>query len=285
MAGYDSARPSALESFRALVEETMLVFLHAVRANMHNARRSTPTAVDFTYALSAFGLSSADLAPHLALPVPSDLAAPHVPAPRPAEPAPTDLAPMLGAALHRGPAQNRYIPAHFPPLPSTHTYRSTPVFSQREHDPMKIRERAMEEGVLAEKALRRLTAAQAAAATVDRAVPGRRGRGAAAVKARKRDEVWGDVMGEMLEDDADERDSLGAAPSSSMDSGVRDMGGFDLSFGSDGAADEKTKAPDKERTVQPKSTSEKLDAVMRSGRLSVNHDRGHWRRGAGAAVR
>lgn len=54
---------------------------------------------------------------------------------------------------------NLHIPQQFPALPSRHTYKSEPVFAQREEDTRKIRERATEEGRLGEKALRKLVGA------------------------------------------------------------------------------------------------------------------------------
>lgn len=55
--------------------------------------------------------------------------------------------------------RSTYIPSHFPQFPSKHTYRYTPVFTEREDDPRKVRERATEEGRHGEEALRKLARA------------------------------------------------------------------------------------------------------------------------------
>ena len=53
-----------------------------------------------------------------------------------------------------------WIPANFPPLPSPHTYRYTPVAPTRVNDPRRIRELVAEEGKLGEQALRKLAGAK-----------------------------------------------------------------------------------------------------------------------------
>lgn len=55
--------------------------------------------------------------------------------------------------------QTSYIPAHFPQFPSKHTYRFTPVFTERETDPRRIRELGMEDSRQGEEALRKLARA------------------------------------------------------------------------------------------------------------------------------
>jgi len=54
--------------------------------------------------------------------------------------------------------RRRYIPSHFPSLPSKHTWQATPVVVKRETDARRIREQATQEGILAEQALRKLMA-------------------------------------------------------------------------------------------------------------------------------
>lgn len=52
-----------------------------------------------------------------------------------------------------------YVPNHFPPFPSMHTYKMTPEVPERVNDPRKIRELAIEDGRTAEQALRRVLGA------------------------------------------------------------------------------------------------------------------------------
>lgn len=69
--------------------------------------------------------------------------------------------PSLGPQLSGGDDRVRsaYIPSHFPEFPSKHTYRHTPMFTEREQDPRRIRERATEDGRHGEEALRKLARA------------------------------------------------------------------------------------------------------------------------------
>lgn len=230
--GYDTVRPSALEAFRAQVEEYMLNFLSDVKDSMAAARRTSAIPYDFTYALDTAGLSSSDLEPHLELPFPPQLSAPRIATPAPAEPPPLNLAHMLGAELHTPSIfknevkETSYIPAHFPPLPSRHSYLETPVFTEREKDARKIRERATEEGILAEQALRKLTAAKAQ--KVDRAAAARADKGQ---KPKFRDESWKSVMADLIKDDSD---FVGAEPSNTAFALGESAFGFDGAGGADG---------------------------------------------------
>jgi hypothetical protein len=158
-------------------------FLGAVRASMTACRRTSTTPQDFVAALSATRLAPSQLAPFAA--IPADVAQITQPALRPAPPPPPEEAPpdtgpllaVLGGALAADPRRaegsgaaaggkggrarggsGRFVPRHLPPLPSRHAWQATPVFAARaEVDKMALRERATEEGVLAERALRRLT--------------------------------------------------------------------------------------------------------------------------------
>lgn len=159
---------------------------------MTASRRTTPIPSDFTVALSTHNLSSTDFYPHLSLALPAPISAPAIAAPTPAEPPPTDLSPMLGSSLTRTDPSFSYIPSHFPALPSRHAWQSTPVFTDRERDPRKMRERATEEGILAEQALRRLTSARKPAQS-------RGERGTKRDEARAK--IWLEVVGEMLGDE------------------------------------------------------------------------------------
>ena len=105
-------------------------------------------------------MSVGDLLPHVKRhpniePVPTLL-----PSPPPEEDS-FKILPSLGPLLtdEDDRVQNAYIPKHFPDFPSKHTYRHTPVFTEREQDARKIRERATEDGRHGEEALRKLARA------------------------------------------------------------------------------------------------------------------------------
>jgi hypothetical protein len=135
-----------------------------VRQTMGSCRRIQPIPQDFEYALRRSFISVDDLTPHLKslralVPAPTLL-----PSPPPEEKDPFDdfsgmpvLDPYLSGENDR--VRSQYIPPHFPQFPSKHTYRYTPVFTERELDPRKIRERATEDGRHGEEALRKLARA------------------------------------------------------------------------------------------------------------------------------
>ncbi|KAF2729179.1 hypothetical protein EJ04DRAFT_502764 [Polyplosphaeria fusca] len=165
--GFDGATPEGMQFFTAMVDEFMRNFLAEVRTSMTMGRRISPVAHDWVKALMTtgnFGSSSLDF--HLntsALP-PTLLQPPFGPPALPEQPdvPPESIEGMIGAELS-GRAEKeskKHIPSHFPPFPSKHTWKSTSVFTQRENDPRKIREKATEEGIIAEQSLRRLMAAQ-----------------------------------------------------------------------------------------------------------------------------
>jgi transcription initiation factor TFIID subunit 8 len=222
----------------------MMNFLGTVKASMTASRRLTPLPQDFIFALAESGLESHHLDPHLRLALPDDIANPTIQPPRPSEAPPPDLAPMLGHELATPATQQYgYIPSHFPPLPSRHAWQSTNIFTAREKDPRRIRERATDEGVQAEHALRKLTAANKARSrqpTIDKA----------------KDKLWQDTIADLLEDDDHH-------PSATQDAdGDIRLDGFSDDYSSDKAAI-------------------MAELVRGSGSLMVNHDRSHWRRGRG----
>src|SRR4051812_6627786 len=117
----------------------MTNFLTQVRKSMASARRTETVPHDWIYALAANGLvGSSSLEPHLDTgEIPPSLLQPHFDPPEPADPPPLNLEGLLGPELS-GKAEKEskaYIPKHFPPFPSKHTYKSTPVFAKRENDP------------------------------------------------------------------------------------------------------------------------------------------------------
>ncbi|RAH63663.1 hypothetical protein BO85DRAFT_455624 [Aspergillus piperis CBS 112811] len=158
--GFDIADPAALDAFRRVTEEYLLRFASYVRQAMLSSRRIQPIPQDFEYALKRQSVPVSDLLPHVKRqpniePIPTLL-----PSPPPEEDSFKTL-PSLGPQLsgEDDRAHNAHIPKHFPDFPSKHTYRHTPVFTEREQDPRVIRERATEDGRHGEEALRKLARA------------------------------------------------------------------------------------------------------------------------------
>lgn len=138
----------------------MTGFLADVRKSMVAARRTETIPHDWIFALTEAGIrGSSLLEQHLDTgEVPPQLLQPYFDPPEPGSPPPVNLEGLLGPELS-GKAEKEskaYIPKHFPPFPSKHTYKSTAVFPERESDPRRIREKAAEEGIEAEKSLRKL---------------------------------------------------------------------------------------------------------------------------------
>jgi transcription initiation factor TFIID subunit 8 len=225
----------------------MMNFASTVKDSMTASRRITPIPQDFIFALAEAGLESHHLDPHLNLALPDGISNPTIPPPRPSEAPPPDLAPMLGHELATPATQQYgYIPSHFPPLPSRHAWQSTNLFTEREKDPRRIRERATDEGVQAEHALRKLTTANKARLrqpTVDKA----------------KDKLWQDTIAALLDDEDDRHHP----PTTQDADGDIRLDGYSDNYGRDKA------------TIM-------ADLVRGGGGLMVNHDRNHWRRGRGA---
>lgn len=195
--GYDSMRPEAMEMFRGLVDGFMRNFTDHVRQSMLSARRTITVPHDWVNALSEAGMSSSSLLePHLDMGViPPSLLQPAFAPPKSADPPPPNLEDLLGPGLS-GRAEKeskKYIPKHFPAFPSKHTWQATPVFTSRENDPRKIREKATEEGILAEQSLRKLMAAQKAGLQGDKARKQRRSK-----RMKKSDGLWQDAMKDLI---------------------------------------------------------------------------------------
>ena len=127
---------------------------------MSTCRRTQPIPQDFTFALAKGEVRSSSLRPHLKLPIHPAVAQPPLQPPSPEEPPPPTLDRLLGPELvePNSNSHKQWIPVHFPNLPSKHTWRDTPSFTERETEPLKIRELATQQGILAEKALRKLIA-------------------------------------------------------------------------------------------------------------------------------
>ncbi|PYH91031.1 hypothetical protein BO71DRAFT_333132 [Aspergillus ellipticus CBS 707.79] len=156
--GFDVADPEALDAFRRVTEEYLLRFASYVRQSMLSSRRIQPIPQDFELALKRQLVPLDDLLPHVKRhpniePIPTLL-----PSPPPEEDSFKSL-PSLGLSGEEDRVRTAHIPKHFPEFPSKHTYRHTPVFTEREQDPRKIRERATEDGRHGEEALRKLARA------------------------------------------------------------------------------------------------------------------------------
>lgn len=120
------------------------------------ARRSGPTVLEYEDMLTQSGLPLSSLEDEMRrLPSPQILFPLRPPSPPP--PPQPDLSKLLGPELDEG--KRKSGEEHLPPLPSKHTYKSTPVFAERTKDPREIRELANKETRLAENALRNIMAA------------------------------------------------------------------------------------------------------------------------------
>lgn len=151
---------------------------------------------------------------------------------------------MLGAELvdvHH--SAHAYVPAHFPPLPSQHSWKQTPVYTERENDPRKIRERATQEGILAEQALRKLTSANNPRAAQHQQT---------SKVEMDREALWNATLVDVMDGIEDQKGSEGDIV---LDGSVTALG------------------------VENTKVAEILKAT---GGMVVNHDRAHWRKTAPA---
>ncbi|PWY87466.1 hypothetical protein BO70DRAFT_385759 [Aspergillus heteromorphus CBS 117.55] len=156
--GFEIAEPAALDAFRRVTEEYLLKFASYVRQSMLSSRRVQPIPQDFELALKRQSVPVDDLILHLK-PHPNIEPLPTLlPSPPPEKDYFKSL-PSLGLSGEEDRVRTAHIPKHFPEFPSKHTYRHTPVFTEREQDPRKIRERATEDGRHGEEALRKLARA------------------------------------------------------------------------------------------------------------------------------
>lgn len=94
------------------------------------------------------------------------------------------------------------------------------MFTARERDPTKMRERATEEGVLAEQALRRLTAGARKPGGGGSMSRGARGGGSKRDEERER--VWRETVGEVLGDE--EMDMIGGLDGSVDEERKKEIG-------------------------------------------------------------
>jgi transcription initiation factor TFIID subunit 8 len=131
---------------------------------MLSCRRTQAIPQDFLYALSAHQLTLRSLLPHLDPPIPANKSQPPL-TPQPVlEHETHERAHILTTLLTDSPSRGSLVPQvpqHFPILPSKHTYQFEEIYTSRETDPRKVRERATEEGRLGEGALRKLVSVHA----------------------------------------------------------------------------------------------------------------------------
>ena len=213
-----------------------------VRQSMLSCRRTEPIPQDFLQALHTHQLSLRSLIPHLDPPVPPERSQ----FPLQSEPVQEDeyqQLRLLGPILNDTPNEQlkSYVPQHFPELPSSHTYKSTTDFPNRDVDPRKVRERATEEGRLGEEALRRLVGASSRTPATDsqqcQSLQNSR---------KRREQMFTETMAALTE---------GSTEAMEIDGGVEDGG----------------KGKQKERDA--------VDQDFRSGRLhsAVNAEKRYWR--------
>ncbi|ORY10064.1 transcription factor TFIID complex subunit 8 C-term-domain-containing protein [Clohesyomyces aquaticus] len=262
--GFDSALPSAMARMHGLVDSFMLDFLARVRQSMSSARRTETLPHDWIYALNTQNLTSSSLDVLFDTgPLPPSILVPGFAAPEPASPPPPDIEGLIGPELSgKKESENRkWIPAHFPPFPSLHTWRQTPVFTEREQDPRVIRERATEEGVKAEMSLRRLMMARKMGVVKrgrDRRGGGARGKGVEG-DGNRRERLWREAMGALREEEwGRERDAKATAEALAREEDDEDAEGeVDADADADGD----------------------LDLEWEKG-VHANYDQGFWRRAA-----
>ncbi|RAL09091.1 TBP-associated factor 8 family protein [Aspergillus homomorphus CBS 101889] len=158
--GFELADPAALDAFRRVTEEYLLSVASYVRQSMLSSRRTQPIPHDFDDALKRHSVSLTDLLPHIPRHPKLEPTPTLQPSPPPEEDSFKTL-PSLGPQLsgENDRVRSSHIPKHFPAFPSKHTYRHTPVFTEREQDARRIRERATEDGRHGEEALRKLARA------------------------------------------------------------------------------------------------------------------------------
>lgn len=126
---------------------------------MVSSRRLQPIPHDFEHALKRVRISPDDLSPYLQTTKPVAPTPTLLPSPPPEDELARKL-PFLNALKGEEGRTNRsYVPQGFPDFPSKHTYSTTAVFTERDSDPRKIRERAAENGRHGEEALRKLASA------------------------------------------------------------------------------------------------------------------------------
>ena len=182
----------------------MAHYLTDVRQSMLSSRRGQVIPQDFLQALHTHQLSLQSLIPHLNPPVPPKKSQYPLQNDGPSEdgwPKGLDaLGPLLNGAGSE--TMRRFIPKHFPVLPSMHTYQATAEFPDHEQNPRKVRERATEEGRLGEEALRKLVGNASAHPASQSQEQAKR----LSAKER-RDKEWLETMEAVVQEDTSMQDS------------------------------------------------------------------------------
>ena len=175
----------------ALTLTDMHHFLGEVRQSMLSSRRVQPTPADFLQSLHTHQLLLTSLLPHLHPPVPADKSLIVLP-PATTESESDDEQVLSGLFLNSASNEEArsYIPSHFPPFPSQHTYKATPNIPSVDRDPRKVRELAARDARLGEAALRKLVGARS---DMNLSTTAHTGNGVKSLRSR-RDDVWKEAM-------------------------------------------------------------------------------------------
>ncbi|KAJ5626263.1 transcriptional regulator family: Bromodomain transcription factor [Penicillium lagena] len=158
--GFDMAHPAALASLRSATEECISLSFHSLCPPIHGI---FPTNTTHSSRLRA--CPEPPPPPHRRpSPISQITITRRTCSSAPPSPPPEDEGirkfPFLSSLSGEDDRATRsYIPKNFPDFPSKHTYSATPVFTERESDTRKIRERATEDGRHGEEALRKLARA------------------------------------------------------------------------------------------------------------------------------
>lgn len=207
--GFEAAEPLAIESFGAEAQECrcllsifdrpwitlttpdMTRFLRNVQLSMLSSRRTQAIPQDFLQSLHSHQLSLRSLIPHLDPPVPPFQSQISFNMDFTTKTESVELSfpgpPLFGIAE----AESRpYVPNHFPPFPSMHTYKMTPEVPERVNDPRKIRELAIEDGRTAEQALRRVLGAGSDSIYTNLLKKG----AVPTIRLSRRDKIWQETM-------------------------------------------------------------------------------------------
>ena len=176
-----------------------LRMLSLVSRSMLSCRRTIPIPQDFAAVLARESLSLDELAPYLKPSIAPSSSQPRLELSPPTKEQDVPLAQLLGPELSGESERDRrrFVPAHFPPFPSKHTYRFTFTSTERRTDPRQVRELATPDSRLGEDALRRLVSSSWTTQP-------RTGEAAGGTKRSRRDELqamWLETMEKAAERD------------------------------------------------------------------------------------